>query len=795
MKILSALGTFIVVFIVYLLMVSCNFLWLFGSSPSLSEIMNPKTNNASYVYSADGQLIGKFYNENRTPVSYDEVNPVFFTALVDTEDERFYDHWGIDFAGLGGAAKDFVVHGNARGGSTITQQLVKNMFRIRKTSTGLLGHVPGVRLVIMKTKEWILATEVEVIYRDKQRILEMYANTVDYGNNAYGIKTAARTYFNTTPADLTVEQCATLVGVLKGTTLYNPRRNPERCLERRNVVLHNMLDHGHLTRAQYDSISAIPLTLDYMPDEDIAGVGGYFKHAVVEELKDWCEQNQIDIYTDGLEIHTTIDTRMQRHAEEAVTQQMRRVQASFDSHWGNEDCWRDEDGNVIEDFVDDVARRSDTYKDLLARYGEEHFDSVDYYMNTPREMHLFDYDGGHDATMSPMDSVRYMLHFMHCGLVAMDPQSGEVKAWVGDVDYNTWKYDQVRAAHQPGSTFKLFVYAAAMERGLRPCDRRMDSYIDTLVENRETHQMESWRPHNANGRFSNTALTLRQAFAQSNNVVAVRVGGEIGPAIVAQTAQQMGVHSPLDATPALSLGASDVNLLEMVSAYGTIVRDGVSRAPVLVTRVYQTDNDGNKTLVYEASDVKPEPQRVLSHRAAYFVWKLLEASRTDAGGTSMALNQYIPWDTDFGGKTGTSNNHADAWFIAVSPHLVVGAWVGGEYRQIHFRTGALGQGSRTALPIVGTFLKRVFADPSFSALHTRFSVDGTLDHVAQMCNELPLDTLDNDSTLIDSIAPDDFDGELPLDGLDDPSQAPARQSTPSLEQQSQERVRQAYEQK
>ena len=789
-KILSALGTLVVVFIIYVLMVMCNFLWLFGSSPSLDDIMNPKTSNASYVYSADGQLIGKFYSENRTPVNYDSINPVFFDALVDTEDERFYDHWGIDFEGLGGAIKDFVVHGNARGGSTITQQLVKNMFRIRKSSTGLLGYIPGVRLVIMKTKEWILATEVELIYRDKKRILEMYANTVDYGDNAFGIKTAARTYFNTTPDKLTIEQCATLVGVLKGTTVYNPRRNPDKCRERRNVVLHNMLDHDHLTQEQYDSISALPLALDYHPDEDITGVGGYFKHAVVEELKDWCEQNQIDIYPDGLEIHTTIDTRMQRHAEAAVTEQMKAVQASFDQHWGGQDCWVDEEGNVIEDFVEDVAMRSDTYKALVARYGETDYDSVGYYMNQPREMTLFDYNGGHTAVMTPMDSVRYMLHFMHCGFVAMDPMTGEVKAWVGDVDYNTWKYDQVRAMHQPGSTFKLMVYSAAMERGMRPCDRRMDAPFDTLVENRETHDLEPWRPHNVSGRCTNAPMTLRQAFAQSTNLVAVRVGNEVGPKIVAQTAYDMGCRSALDATPALSLGASDVNLLEMVNCYCTVAADGMSRAPILVTKIYQTDADGKKTLIYDATTVKNEPHRALTHRAAYFMWKLLEAGRTDVSGTSMALNQYIPWDTDFGGKTGTSNNHADAWFIAVSPRLVCGAWVGGEYRQIHFRTGALGQGSRTALPIVGNFLRRVMADNNFSYLHTRFPIDATLDHVAEMCNEMPVDTLDNDSTLIDSIPPDGIDRPVELDEDGNPTVPTPPGTTP--EQQSQERVRQAY---
>lgn len=796
-KTLVALATLVVLFVVYLLMVSCNFLWLFGSSPSLSEIMNPKTNNASYIYSSDGVLIGKFYSENRTPVKFEEINPVFFDALIDTEDERFYSHWGIDVAGLGGALKDMVVHGNARGGSTITQQLVKNMFRVRKSSTGLLGHVPGVKLVIMKTKEWILATEVELIYRDKQRILEMYANTVDYGNNAFGIKTAAHTYFNTTPAQLTTEQCATLVGVLKGTTLYNPRRNPERCLERRNVVLRNMLNHGHLTATQYDSISKLPLALEFTPDEEITGVGPYFKQAVVEELKDWAEANKMDIFTDGLDIYTTLDTRMQRHAEQAVWQQMQAIQQSFDQHWGDNDCWTDEEGNVIEGFAQDVAQNSDYYKQLLARYGESDFDSIDHYMNLPHEVKIFDYNGGHHATMTSIDSVKTMLHKMHCGLVAMDPATGEVKAWVGDVDYNTWKYDQVRAMHQPGSTFKLFVYSAAMERGMRPCDRRMDSYFDTLVENKQTHELERWAPHNANGRFSNSNITLRQAFAQSTNVVAVRVGNEVGPSQVALTAQDMGITSPLDITPALALGASDVNLLEMVNSYCTVAADGMAREPVLVTKIYQKDSYGKRTLVYDCHAAKNAPHRALSHRAAYFMLKLLQAGLTDAGGTSQALNRYIPWDTDFGGKTGTSNNHADAWFIAVSPHLVCGAWVGGEYRQIHFRTGALGQGSRTALPVVGNFLQRVMNDRNFAHLHGRFKADATLDHVALLCSPELNDTLPADSTAVDSLRVDDAAALTPVDDNGNPVPAGGEQPTDhnsaiTPEQQSQERVKKAY---
>ncbi len=754
-KTVVGIATFFVCFFIYLIAVDINFLWLFGKSPSMHDIMNPKTANASYIYSADGKMIGKFYNENRTPVKFDEVNPTFFKVLIDTEDERFYDHWGIDVQGLFAAAKDMLVHGRSRGASTITQQLVKNMFRVRtQYSTGLLGYIPGVRMLIMKTKEWILATEIEIFYHDKQRILEMYANTVDFGNNAYGIKTAARTYFNTTPAQLTIEESAVLVGLLKATSSYNPRRNYDRSLKRRNVVLRNMLEHGDLTKAECDSLCSLPILLQYHPEDEFTGVGPYFRRAVLEDLKDWCTDNGVDLYTDGLEIHTTLDTRMQKYAEEAVREQMKVVQRNFRAHWGDGDCWVDENQQVIPNFVADKARQCDYYKTLQARYGGN-TDSIDYYMNKPRMMHIFDYDGGKDMEISAMDSVRRMLHYMHCGLVAMEPETGYVRAWVGDVDYKTWKYDKVSAMHQPGSTFKLFVYAAAMERGLTPCDRRLDAYIDTMVLNRHTHQLERWAPHNANGRFSGANMTLRSAFAQSINSVAVRVGNEMGLSNVAQTARDMGIKSPLDETPALSLGSSDVNLEELVSAYCTVAADGMAHEPVLVTQIMSVGTDGVKKVIYTSEKEKGAARRAISHRAAYLMQKMLEASRTDGGGTSMPINAYVPYgDCDWGGKTGTSNSHADAWFVAVSPKLVCGAWVGGEYRQIHFRTGALGQGSRTALPVVGLFLRKLFADAAFSKYRARYTNDPELNNLAVGCaNEYQ--RVSNDS--VDYAAGDSID--------------------------------------
>ena len=718
-KTLAALATFIVLFLVYLIAVDVNLLWLFGKSPSTYSIMHPRNPEASYLYSADGQTIGKYYDENRTPVPYDSINPQFFKVLIDTEDERFYSHHGIDFSGLGAALKDMVLHGRPRGASTITQQLVKNMFRTRSDySTGLLGYIPGVKMLIMKSKEWIIATKLELFY-NKEEILEMYANTVDFGSNAFGIKTAANTYFKTTPRDLKLEESAVLVGLLKATSTYNPRINPKNSLRRRNVVLMNMVERNDLTKEQYDSVSSLPIDLKYTLEANYDGVAPYFREAVAREIEDIAKAHdlKLDLERDGLKIYTTLDSKMQEYAEQAVSEKMRIVQENFCRHWGTQDCWLDENNQPIANFVEDKARNTPIYHELLARFPND-LDSVNYYMNQPHMVHLFDYENDSlYMEMSSMDSVRYMLHFMHCGFIAMEPGNGHVKAWVGDVDFDTWKYDKVRAKHQPGSTFKLFVYAMAMELGLVPCDRRPDEYIDTLVYNEEKQEMEHWRPTNANGTFTGADMTLRAAFAQSINSVTVRVGNEVGFSEIAQLARKMGINSPMEAKPALSLGASDVDLMELVNSYCTVVNDGIMHDPVIVTRI--VDRDGKE--IYRAPD---HSQQAMSYRSAWLMQQMLMACRTDAGGTAMALNGYITrplYDVDLGGKTGTSNRHADAWFVAVSPGLVCGSWVGGEYRQIHFRWGALGQGSRTALPICGRFLQLVLSDPQFQRYHKRFA--------------------------------------------------------------------------
>ena len=732
-KTLLAFASLIIAFLLYLGAVDINFLWLFGKSPGyFSGIRDPQTNQASEIYSADGKLIGKFFNENRTPVKYEEVNPAFFKALIDTEDERYYSRprgMAVDVMGLFGAMKDAVLRHDGRGASTISQQLAKNMFRVRSNySTGLLGKIPGLRILIIKSKEWIIATKLETIF-NKKEILTMYANTVDFGSNAYGIKTAAKTYFGTTPDSLTTQDAAVLVGMLKGTTLYNPKTNPERSLARRNTVLNNMRIHNDLSATACDSLKKLPITLHYKVEENYDGQALYFREAISAELKDWCEENHYDLYSSGLKIYTTLDSRMQKYAEEAAKKQMEIVQKNFNNHWGifrNQDSnwlrqepWQDENHHAIPNFVQSIAERQPFYKALQARFPNDPDSVTYYYKEWKHPVKLFDYDKGTiTKMMTSEDSIKYMVTFMHCAMVAMEPQTGAVRAWVGDIDFKTWKYDKVTAERQPGSTFKLFVYTEAMNEGLTPCDKRRDEYISLQVYDKKKHEMTTWTPSNANGSFSGDSIPLKSAFAKSINSVAVRLGQELGIKNIIETAKKMGIESPLDDEPSLALGASDVNLLELAGAYSTIANNGQHHRPVIVTRI--VDSDGNEVYTDQSTT-----EQVIPYKSAFLMQKMLLSGTHDGGGTSVSLSagEYAGnsfKDTDWGGKTGTTNNHSDAWFMAVSPNLVVGAWVGGEYRSIHFRTGALGQGAKTALPICGYFLHSVMADPAFDKYHAKF---------------------------------------------------------------------------
>ncbi|MBQ3313421.1 MAG: penicillin-binding protein, partial [Prevotella sp.] len=522
-------------------------------------------------------------------------------------------------------------------------------------------------------------------------------------------------------------------------------------LKRRNIVLDLMHQHGDLTKQECDSLKQLEIKLDYSVENAYDGEANYFRDAVADFMKGWCtdyygENNKYAYYTEGLKIYTTLDSRMQKYAEEAAVKQMKQVQKSFNSHWGSTNPWQDERHVEIPHFIEDLAKKTPYYKYLSHKF-EDNQDSIDYYLNLPHKVRLFDYDsetGYIEKEISTLDSLRYMERFMHCGFVAIEPQTGHVKAWVGDVDFKTWKYDKVTAMRQPGSTFKLFVYTEAMNQGITPCDTRKDEYFSMKVMD---HGEEvTWAPTNADGRFSNADITLKQAFAMSINSVAVRLGQECGIDNIVKTAHDMGIKSKLDATPALALGSSDVNLLEMVSAYCTPCNDGVQHDPVLVSKI--EDRDGN--VIYEAPT---QGEQAIPYRSAFLVQQLLMGGMS---GTSSRLRGFVGYDvtdTDFGEKTGTSNNHSDAWFIGTTPNLVCGAWVGGEYRCIHFRSGMLGQGNRTALPICGYFLGSLLKDPAFQKYHAKFgaSKDNSLTQAMYGCGGYLAMPSDSDSIAVDSL--------------------------------------------
>ncbi|MCF0183695.1 MAG: transglycosylase domain-containing protein [Bacteroidaceae bacterium] len=730
---LKWLLTISILLVLLVVAVDVNFLWLFGRSPGYDDICRPQLNEASLIYSADSVLIGRYYDENRIPVRRADLSDTLINTLIDTEDERFHSHHGVDFLGIFSAFKDAIM-GSPRGGSTITQQLAKNMFRTRSAySSGLLGRIPGVKLLIIKLKEMIVATKLERKF-SKDDILVMYLNTVDFGSHAFGINTAAQTYFGCLPSQLTTEQCATLVGLLKATNTFNPYRNPANALARRNLVLQNLYDHSHMyvrgrlaTKLQLDSLMATPLLADERPVEETveeATSTSYFRQALRDNIADLCrlglidgydEDNIIDVNTAGLKIHTTIDTRMQRMAQEAVDEQMEIIQKRFEEHWRYANPWRDEHGIEIPDFIENLAKRSSYYRLLSRKHTDQRV--IDSLMNVPHKVRLYGLPD--TAFVSTMDSIRHMIRIMHCGFVAIEPGTRQIKAWVGDMDWNFWQYDKVLAQRQPGSTFKLFVYAEAMNQGLTPVDTRLDAwhaYNDT-VDNKP----KIWAPHNANGYFSDLYLPLKSAFAQSINSVAVSLGYELTPKKIVETAHAMGIETPLDCVPSIALGSSDVNLLELTNSYATVIADGMAAQPVFITKI--EDFDGN--VIYEAPTDGSDPtlRKALPYRSAFYMQQLLRGGMTEPGGTTAALWQYIhPVASlcDFGGKTGTSNNHSDAWFVGVSPALVGGAWVGGEQRCIHFRTGELGQGSRTALPIFGRFMNKLLQDERFAHYRQHF---------------------------------------------------------------------------
>jgi len=703
----------ILAIIIYFIAVSINFLWLFGSSPLIDQDKDPEMSIGSELYTADGVLIGKFYKENRVPVEYGEISKNVVNALIATEDARFFEHSGIDIKATFSVFW-YMMKGDQRGGSTISQQLAKNLFKTRKTSRGLLGYIPYVRTIVSKTKEWITAVKLESNYT-KEEILTMYLNAVDFGSNTFGIKVACRTYLNKLPSQVNIQEAAMLVGVLKAPTTFSPISHPKNCLDRRNTVLAQMLKYNYITQQQFDSICKLPMKLDYnISDPTETEMGSYVRTAVANELKDWCKESGYDIYTSGLKIYTTIDSRLQKYGEESVSEQMKRLQNRFKNHWEKKNPWIDKSEKEIPNFIEDFVKTTSLYKNLSKRYkGNE--DSINLALNTPRKMKLYSWKKGEEEfTLSPMDSIRYMKKFLNAGFLVMDPYTGQIKVWVGGINYKYFKYDHVsQSKRQPGSTFKPFVYCAALDNGFTPCDRIVDQRV--TINYVEDGKKMTWSPHNADWKFTGRNMTLRYAMARSCNSVTVQLSEKVGFQKVADYAKKLGIKSVLKPVPSIGLGSNDVSLLEMVAAYSTFLNKGIYTKPMLVTKI--TDRDGN--LIKE---FKPVQKRVLSEATANMMVYMLKGGLEEPGGTSQALWDYaeIFGENEIGGKTGTSSNYSDGWFMGVTKDFVTGTWVGGEDRCIHFRKSEKMEGCHTALPVFGIFMTKVYEDPKTKITKGKF---------------------------------------------------------------------------
>lgn len=687
----------------YLFAVSIDLFGLFGPMPGFQVLDNPRNDLASEVYSADGVLLGKYFKENRTPVAYEEISPYLIDALIATEDARFEKHSGVDFRSFGRVLFKSILlwQSDEGGGSTITQQLAKNLYDIREEeNAGLLDRVPLVNTFIIKTKEWITAINLEESYTKKE-IITLYLNTVPFGGNAYGIKTASKTFFKKQPIDLTIPEAALLVGMLNNPNIFNPIRHPKNALNRRNVVLTKMYRYGYLDKQAYLSYRKTPLALNYEVENQNRGMATYFRGYIQQELSAWAKRNDKNLNTDGLKIYTTIDSRMQQYAEEVMATHMKNLQQKFFLHWKGRNPWISRNMQEIEGYIGRVATRSERYKALKEKYGDDE-DSIGIVMNTPVPMRVFTWQGDKDTLLSPIDSIRYYKHFLHSGFMAMNPNTGHVKAWVGGIDYKHFKYDHVKQGRrQPGSTFKPFIYAAAIDYGgYVPCDQFFD--ISPVFP-----EYGGWTARNYSRTYSDTLLTMRQAMAQSKNTIPAYLIKQMGVSTVIDYAKRLGITSPMRPLPSICLGTEAVSVYDMVGAYSTFVNGGLWTKPVYITRI----EDRNGNVLQEFSPVTRE---VLSEEKAYLMVHMLRGAVQEAGGSAQGLYRYdIARNNEVGAKTGTSQSYADGWFMGVTQDLAAGVWVGGDDMSIHFRD-AEGLGSRTALPIWGMFMDKVYADTTLS---------------------------------------------------------------------------------
>jgi penicillin-binding protein 1A len=692
---------FSLVFLVILFFYGVAYEW-FGPMPGFEELENPRTNLASEVYSSDGSLMGTYYIENRSNVEYKDLPPHLVNALIATEDIRFEKHAGVDLKALVRVAFG-VLSGNRRGGgSTITQQLAKNLFpRERNLTTR--------ELVMRKFKEWVTAIKLERNY-SKQEILAMYLNTVDFGSQSWGIKMAAQTFFKKSVDSIKVEEAATLVGVINAPTRYSPVRNPERSLARRNLVISQMEKYNFISSEVRDSVSDIPLDMsNYGIRDHVSGLATYFREILRMKLHKWCKTHfkadgtPYDLYKDGLRIYTTIDTRLQSYAEEAVTEHLANdLQPAFFRHWkGVPDApfvfEKDVARKEINRIMEQAMKRSERYK-ALASYGIP-ADSIEENFNTPVPMRVFSWNGPVDTVMTPMDSIRYSKHFLQAGLMSMNPRNGHVLAYVGGIDYRFFQYDHViLSTRQVGSTFKPFLYTLAMQEGeFTPCSEVAN--VQYSIELADT----VWAPRNSSDDRIGEKVTLKWALANSNNWISTFLMKRYSPQSVIKIARKMGVTSPLDAVPALALGAADISLYEMTAAFNTFADKGVYVEPIFVTRI--EDKYGN---VIE--EFVPRREEAMSEETAYLMLELMKG--VVYSGTGIRLRLKYQYNNPIAGKTGTTQNQSDGWFIGITPELTTGIWVGAEDRSVHFRTLTLGQGANMALPIWAIYMKKVYEDPT-----------------------------------------------------------------------------------
>lgn len=686
--------------------VSVNLFGLFGKMPELGEIENPENDVSSEVISADGVTLGRYYRLNRSLVTFDQLSPDMVNTLVISEDHRFYQHSGIDLPAWLRVAKGIFTFsvGQSGGGSTLTQQLAKNLFTLNpsRSYNGPIAKLgPFTTRVVQKAKEQIIAVYLEKNFT-KEEIIAMYLNTASFSYNAFGIKVASETYFSKSPAELNLQESALLVGMLQNPVVFNPITNPESALDKRNQVLEKLWLHGYKLRSleQYDSIRQLSLDLRVNIQNHHKGLAPHFRTVIGNELKAWCAARNIDIWTAGLKIYTTIDSRLQRYAEEAVSEHLKYLQQEFDREWTARGMapWTDSNGKPLDDFLRQSVTKTSTYKALAERYRDDP-DSLKIMLHEKRPMTVFSWNGPRKVQFSIYDSVAYYKKFLHAGLMAMNPQTGYVKAWVGDIDHRYFQFDHVKQSlRQPGSTFKVFVYGLAMENGYSPCYRVPD--ISPVFDVNGS----PWSPHNSGGDYGNgDELTLREGFARSKNTIAARLLKDLSAANVAAFARRLGISSTLEPVPSLCLGTSEVSLFEMVAAYSAFVNRGLLHEPLMVTRI--EDKHGNIL-----ADFVPKTRQAISEQTAYKMVYLLKGGVEEEGGTSAMLNKELLEDNEVGGKTGTTDNASDGWYIGITPALVTGVWVGGEEPSIHFPTAELGQGARSALPVWEKFMLKAYSN-------------------------------------------------------------------------------------